>query len=196
VFCVFVLQSHERGLHITPSNRCGLLRFLGAYLLMLAQHKLTKQRHEVMFKGLVFIHRYLTLRRGGLSEELTKEAVECIEQAARGLPVAGTESNSALTAASATPTGTTQLSAAQEHEILLFQESCYNLGRALHDMLLPHLACAQYTQALALAERYDFLRREGASVITRSAAHNLVQIYKRSGSKDMALEVMQQFLTM
>jgi hypothetical protein len=163
----------------------------GSYLLMLAQHKLTKQRHEVMFKGIAFMHRYLTLRRGAVSSAVARIVDACVRSGTAPEPDASSSnsSSSAPRIAREEP-----LTAAQMHELSLYQETLYNLGRAFHDIKLLHLACEQYTRALAIAQVYGYLRQDD-SAVTRQAAHNLVQIYKRSGAKDMALEVMEQFLT-
>jgi tetratricopeptide (TPR) repeat protein len=163
---------------------------------MLAQHKLTKQRHEVMFKGIAFMHRYLTLRRGSVSSPVMRVVHACLRSSDHAADVTTACSSGSSSSSTATrPAREEALTAAQMHELSLYQETLYNLGRAFHDMKLLHLACEQYTRALEIAEVYAYLRDDD-SAVTRQAAHNLVQIYKRSGAKDMALEVMQQFLTM
>lgn len=80
-------------------------------------------------------------------------------------------------------------------QVALEQETHYNLGRALHDIQLFHLAVDQYNLALALADQHPDLLMEKSLHVTREAAHNLVLIYKRSECLDLALEVMTKYLS-
>lgn len=72
---------------------------------MLAQHKLTKQRHEVMFKGIAFLHRYLTLRRKEVSAEAVQAAESCIQMDREA--AAGGAAQSSATSSSSLPTRST-----------------------------------------------------------------------------------------
>jgi tetratricopeptide (TPR) repeat protein len=143
------------------------------------------------------MHRYLTLRRGAVSSPVTLAVDACLSSSSSNADVAAASCSSSSSSSSGTSRTVREepLTAAQMHELSLYQETLYNLGRAFHDMKLLHLACEQYTRALEIARVYAYLRDDDCAV-TRQAAHNLVQIYKRSGAKDMALEVLQQFLTM
>jgi len=153
---------------------------------MLSNHKLTKQRHEVLLKGLTFMHRYLVLRRNALSSEGVKLATSVP-------PSDSTDLDNLASGRNDREVSVTSLSEPQLREVALYQETLYNLGRAFHDIHLFHLASDQYNAALDLARAYPQLA-EGLSSITHAAAHNLVQIYKRSGAVNLAFDVMQQFL--
>lgn len=150
---------------------------------MLANHKLTKQRHEVLLKGLTFMHRYLILRRNTLSSEGVKLATSVPPS---DLPYDSAETKSDVTS----------LDEQRLREVALYQETLYNLGRAFHDIHLFHLASDQYNAALDLARAYPQLAQGDSSTITRATAHNLVQIYKRSGATNLAFDVMRQFLVL
>ena len=76
----------------------------------------------------------------------------------------------------------------------LHQETHYNLGRAFQELKMNHLAVAQYTKAISLAENSKKLASSCLNV-TKEAAHNLVLIYKQSGAFDLALEIMLKHLT-
>ena len=73
------------------------------------------------------------------------------------------------------------------------------LGRAFHEVKLNHLAVVQYKHALEIADKIS--SRQSPSLppcslnVTREAAHNLVLIYKQSGAKNLALELMLKYLT-
>ena len=151
---------------------------------MLSNHKLTKQRHEVLLKGLTFMHRYLVLRRNALSSEGVKLATSVPPSDSAGLDNLTDTTNTEVNAS---------LNEQQLREVALYQETLYNLGRAFHDIHLFHLASDQYNAALDLARAYPQLA-EKLSSITRATAHNLIQIYKRSGAVSLAFDVMRQFL--
>ena len=153
---------------------------------MLANHKLTKQRHEVLLKGLTFVHRYLVLRRNALSPASVQLATASAAAATNGTASAGEAGSNSM---EVTP------SEVQLRELALYQETLYNLGRAFHDIHLFHLAADQYNEALDLARAYPELAQY-ALTVTRATAHNLVQIYKHSGAINLAFDVMQQFLVM
>ncbi len=153
---------------------------------MLSNHKLTKQRHEVLLKGLTFMHRYLVLRRNALSSESVKLATSVPSSESADLDDLAADRNER-------EVSVTSLNEPQLREVALYQETLYNLGRAFHDIYLFHLASDQYNAALDLARAYPQLAEELSS-ITRATAHNLVQIYKRSGAVNLAFDVMQQFL--
>ena len=187
---------------------------------MLAQHKLTKQRNEVLLKGIAFMHRYLSLRRNALQRStVLAAATTSISTGVGGTITAVSSSSSSSSSAAtageiATATATATATASLHYELALYQETLYNLGRAFHDIQLYHLAADQYNAALDLALQYPGISTASNSSersntnndttscntsgscrsVTREAAHNLVQIYKRSGALDLALEVMQNFL--
>ena len=163
------------------------LSCIGSYLIMLSNHKLTKQRHEVLLKGLTFMHRYLVLRRNALSSEGVKLATSVPPSDSADLDDLIDTDNALEVKAS--------LNEQQLREVALYQETLYNLGRAFHDIHLFHLASDQYNAALDLARAYPQLAEELSS-ITRATAHNLVQIYKRSGAVNLAFDVMRQFLVL
>ena len=162
---------------------------------MLAQHKLTKQRHECMLKGLAFLHRYLALRRNSLSGSVALLGKKYSRSCSTGDSTAAADSSSSSCSSTIVPTAAeAALTSIEQYELALYQETLYNLGRGFHDMRLLQLACAQYNQALELSRAFPFLCEEEYSV-TRQAAHNLIQIYRRSGAKDLAFDVMNEYLT-
>lgn len=75
------------------------------------------------------------------------------------------------------------------------QESLYNLGRALHQLGLTHLALHYYEKALTLSP----LQLEGIEDdqvdLRREIAYNLSLIYQSSGNKDMARQVIYTYCT-
>jgi len=163
---------------------------------MLANHKLTKQRHEVLLKGLTFVHRYLVLRRNALSPASVQLATaSAAASAASGSAASGSTSGASSASASGSGSAEVTPSEVQLRELALYQETLYNLGRAFHDIHLFHLAADQYNEALDLARAYPELAQY-ALTVTRATAHNLVQIYKHSGAINLAFDVMQQFLVM
>ncbi len=163
---------------------------------MLAQHKLTKQRHECMLKGLAFLHRYLALRRNSLSGSVALLGKKYSRSSSTGdtTAAAAVGSSGSTTTPIAPTAAEAALTSIERYELALYQETLYNLGRGFHDMRLLQLACAQYNQALELSRAFPFLCEEEYSV-TRQAAHNLIQIYRRSGAKDLAFDVMNEYLT-
>jgi hypothetical protein len=170
----------------------------GSYLVMLANHKLTKQRHEVLLKGLTFIHRYLVLRRNALSPEGVQLAFPPPLPAtatAAATNTAGGPSSSSGSSSNDVEKSSTILSSTLLHEVALYQETLFNLGRAFHDIRLNSLAADQYNEALDLARRYPQLA-ESPNTVTRAVAHNLVQLYKHSGAVNLAFDIMRQFLVL
>lgn len=75
------------------------------------------------------------------------------------------------------------------------QESLYNLGRALHQLGLTHLAIHYYEKALTLPP----LKLEGIEDdqvdLRREIAYNLSLIYQSSGNKDMARHIIYTYCT-
>jgi tetratricopeptide (TPR) repeat protein len=144
---------------LDPTQPLTLL-CLSSYLVMLANHSHIKHRHDVLVKGVMFMHRYIEVRR---------------QQTLLNPP-----------------------SKADTREFLsalgLQQETLFNLGRALHDIRLYNLAVDQYQAALALVDQHPSLA-ESELCLTREAAHNLVLIYRLSDASDLALEVMQKYLS-
>ena len=80
------------------------------------------------------------------------------------------------------------------------QERNYNLGRAFHQLGLVHLAVPYYERVLAYygGDGAGSVGRPGRVLpmlgLQRETAHNLVQIYKASGSCGLAKLVMQRHL--
>ena len=77
----------------------------------------------------------------------------------------------------------------------------YNFGRLFHHLSVTHLAIESYRRVLALhdsaEERGNGEDEDGERVEMvglREAAHNLVQIYRASGSKNLARQVIQRYL--
>ena len=82
-------------------------------------------------------------------------------------------------------------------EFVLQQEAEYNMGRALQQVGLHHLAVECYDRVLAVdmpdrAAVEPWVRKLD---LRREAAFNLVGIYKRSGSPDLATAVVAKYLT-
>lgn len=93
------------------------------------------------------------------------------------------------------------------------QEALYNIGRAFHQIELLHLAEHYYRASLEVwdrqRERQQHAQRQQqhqqdqdhdeeldvAHSVTLEAAHNLVQIYRKSDARELALEVMAKYLT-
>lgn len=73
------------------------------------------------------------------------------------------------------------------------QEVHYNMGRAFHEAGLRHLAAQMYSKALALADEPEVL--DCGVNVTAEAAHNLVLIYRQSGARALAIEVMRKHLS-
>uniref|UniRef100_A0A672RW94 General transcription factor IIIC, polypeptide 3 n=1 Tax=Sinocyclocheilus grahami TaxID=75366 RepID=A0A672RW94_SINGR len=75
------------------------------------------------------------------------------------------------------------------------QESLYNIGRALHQLGLSHLAIHYYEKALTLPP----LKLEGIDDdqvdLRREIAYNLSLIYQSSGNKEMARRVIYTYCT-
>ncbi|XP_051982607.1 general transcription factor 3C polypeptide 3 [Xyrauchen texanus] len=75
------------------------------------------------------------------------------------------------------------------------QESLYNLGRALHQLRLTHLAIHYYEKALT----FPPLQLEGIDEdqvdLRREIAYNLSLIYQSNGNKDMARHVVYTYCT-
>lgn len=75
------------------------------------------------------------------------------------------------------------------------QESLYNLGRALHQLGLTHLAIHYYEKALT----FPPLKLEGIDDdqvdLRREIAYNLSLIYQSSGNKDMARHIIYTYCT-
>lgn len=76
------------------------------------------------------------------------------------------------------------------NSFVVLQEYCYNMGRAMHHLGLLHLSVEFYNQAL------ETKPIAGEPSWKFEAAHNLVQILKSSGAKELAREVMTKHLTL
>lgn len=69
------------------------------------------------------------------------------------------------------------------------QEAEYNIGRALHQLGLLHLALPYYERALSVRgvdAKYD---------LTQSAAYNVQLIYVMSGNPGKARDIVEEYLT-
>ena len=81
------------------------------------------------------------------------------------------------------------------------QERNYNLGRAFHAIGLVHLAVPYYERVLAYYGGSDHGSEAGTDAprggcgLRREAAHNLVHIYRASGSIALARQIMRAHLT-
>uniref|UniRef100_A0A1A7X1H4 General transcription factor IIIC, polypeptide 3 n=1 Tax=Iconisemion striatum TaxID=60296 RepID=A0A1A7X1H4_9TELE len=73
------------------------------------------------------------------------------------------------------------------------QESIYNLGRALHQIGLTHLAIHYYQKALALpAQQLDGIEDDQVD-LSREIAFNLSLIYQASGNMEMARQLIKKY---
>ncbi|KAA0722615.1 General transcription factor 3C polypeptide 3 [Triplophysa tibetana] len=75
------------------------------------------------------------------------------------------------------------------------QESLYNVGRALHQLGLNHLALHYYEKALALSPLQLEGMEDDQVDLRREIGHNLSLIYQSSGNKDMARHVIYTYCT-
>ncbi|KAI7811198.1 general transcription factor 3C polypeptide 3 [Triplophysa rosa] len=75
------------------------------------------------------------------------------------------------------------------------QESLYNLGRALHQLGLNHLALHYYEKALTLSPLHLEGIEDDQVDLRREIAYNLSLIYQSSGNKDMARQVIYTYCT-
>ncbi|XP_038049643.1 general transcription factor 3C polypeptide 3-like [Patiria miniata] len=66
------------------------------------------------------------------------------------------------------------------------QETCYNIGRALHELGLLHMALRYYHKGLDLPPSSDDPRFDLRSEL----AYNLSLIYRHSGNEEMAIELL------
>ncbi|KAK2856729.1 hypothetical protein Q5P01_005464 [Channa striata] len=73
------------------------------------------------------------------------------------------------------------------------QESMYNLGRALHQMGLSHLAIHYYQKALSLpAQKLEGMGDDQVD-LSREIAFNLSLIYQNSGNMEMARQIINMY---
>ncbi|XP_055062106.2 general transcription factor 3C polypeptide 3 [Misgurnus anguillicaudatus] len=75
------------------------------------------------------------------------------------------------------------------------QESLYNLGRALHQLGLTHLALHYYEKALTLPSLHLEGIEDDQVDLRREIAYNLSLIYLSSGNKEMARQVIYTYCT-
>mmetsp|Transcript_6036 Transcript_6036/g.20385 ORF Transcript_6036/g.20385 Transcript_6036/m.20385 type:complete len:152 (-) Transcript_6036:77-532(-) len=68
-------------------------------------------------------------------------------------------------------------------------EACYNLARAYHQLGLFSNAVPLYEEALAKSAPD---KKGGSDHLGREAAHNLALIHKRSGSEELARQVLKE----
>jgi len=74
------------------------------------------------------------------------------------------------------------------------QEVFYNVGRIFQTVQMNHVAHRMYERALELADRFPQLKVTKMN-LTKEAAFNLYQIYRMSGASDLALDVLDRYLT-
>ena len=74
----------------------------------------------------------------------------------------------------------------------LLQEVYYNIARVFHEIRLHHIAVNYYKLALKLADENESIRHLN---VTFDAAHNLVLIFRKSGSIGEAYNVMRKYLS-
>ncbi|XP_074640926.1 general transcription factor 3C polypeptide 3-like [Tubulanus polymorphus] len=72
------------------------------------------------------------------------------------------------------------------------QESCFNLGRAMHQLSLFHAAVYFYEKGLTLSPCIE--GEDGVFDLTKELAFNLCRIYQSSNSDDMARMIMEKYL--
>lgn len=74
----------------------------------------------------------------------------------------------------------------------LLQEVYYNIARVFHEIRLHHIAVNYYKLALKLADENESIQHLN---VTFDAAHNLVLIFRKSGSMGEAYNVMNKYLS-
>ena len=145
-------------------------------LLVLSKNPNIGARHDVLLKMYSFVMKYSQLRcndsnRNGGNRKRSREELE------QGLDEGASDEIEYVTSAA------------------LRQEVLYNMGRVMDDLRLYHLAVDLYSRALQLAEENPvLLSADHALHLTRESAHNLVLIYRRSGSYELALDIMLKYL--
>ena len=77
------------------------------------------------------------------------------------------------------------------NEASIKQEILYNLARLFDESNLPHLSIGLYYKVLDLHDQIP----KNKFNLTSEAAYNLMIIFKRSGAKELALEIMKKHLT-
>ena len=198
------LQAYRK----TPADPIISL-LIGVSYLTLVMQKNTINRHQVALRAFVFLSQYHRLlgRAGADAAALKREAGD--EQAegsgdedrqcpflALLLTFCQKTDAFACGAAVAGPA----CDAVRIVGPLMDQERNYNLGRAFHQIGVVHLAVPYYERVLAYYGG-DGTRPAEAAVpglglgLRREAAHNLVRIYKASGSLSAARLVMMRHLT-
>lgn len=146
--------------------------YISSLLIFLAYFRLIKQRIDVLNKGLVFLEQYKITRR--LHANKIREYIQNTSDVVPSL--------------------------IEEDDVV--QEIYYNLGRAMSECEMQHLAVDNYTSALDVQDDYDILHdtnmNAGGRVLplTRQAAHNLVLILKKSQANSHAYQVMRKYLTL
>lgn len=207
----FALQRYLDAYEMDPSQPLTCL-CIASSLSFLYSHPLVKKRREVILKGLAALCRYRTLR---LEHKLTQQAKSFFSSppsifsssfsfatassshaSSNGAVLAGIASRAGVGSGM---TGSGRVSSRPTSEELLSelgrrQEVLYNFGRYFQDLKLFHLAADHYIQAIELAEQNPSLA-SGALHLTREAALNLCLIYKQSGARDLALDVMVKHLS-
>jgi tetratricopeptide (TPR) repeat protein len=146
--------------------------YISSLLIFFAYFRLIKQRVEVLDKGLVFLERYKITRR--LHADKIRDYLQ--ENLVK-IPAMVTEDD-------------------------IIQEVYYNLGRAMSECEMQHLAVDNYQAALHVQDDYDYLHdsdmNAGGRVLplTRQAAHNLVLILKKSQAFSQAYQIMRKYLSL
>lgn len=81
------------------------------------------------------------------------------------------------------------------YKIAIEQEVHYNLGRIFEFFKSPYLAVEEYKKVLSLADALPELESCELN-LTKEAAHNLCLIYQRSGTVDLAFDIMKKYLSL
>eukprot|EP01036_Dinobryon_divergens_P026028 gene26030-34630_t len=178
-----LLAGHEAALYRKHADT--MQKYLDAFCFDSQQ---PLDRHDCVVKGLLFLYHYINLRREH-AKRLKKSRSTTTTSTPSEQPVDNSSSSS-----SSSSSDVELIS-----ELGLRQETHYNLGRAFHEIKLNHLAVIQYKHALEIADQISSRQSPSLSPcslnVTREAAHNLVLIYKHSGAKNLALELMLKYLT-
>eukprot|EP01041_Mallomonas_annulata_P009231 gene9231-19146_t len=173
------IDRYMTAMYMSP-NQPIIALCLCIQLIFLSSHPIVNCRHTTLMKGFVIALRYASLRRSCQSEPQVDVEVE----------------SNARNISSHCKTNSTENDIEYLSNIGLQQEILYNFGRIFDELNLFHLAVDMYAQTLELADSNPILFESSCSLnLTREAAHNLILIYKRSRSYDLATHIMLKYLT-
>jgi hypothetical protein len=79
-------------------------------------------------------------------------------------------------------------------DVARIQEAYYNVGRVFLSVRINHLAHFMFEKAVNLAVQFPDLTKTKLH-LTREAAFNLFQIYRFTGSNELALQILYEHLT-